>query len=489
MLSPDQWMEFLGLIVVAAPLMLAMLLGISTLVGWKLTERTIAESVQVAVLSGLTAAVLVLALMLIGGSRHVVLDMGDWVASPDYEFSIKFLFDRLSVPFGILSFVLSGTIGAFAARYLHREPGFNRFFALYALFLLGMVTSALAGNIATLFAGWELVGLSSALLVAFFQERPAPARSGLWVWVVYRIADAAFLLAAVLMQHMAAAGDFDQLLGTRGNLSWPEGTVAVPQYQALIVGLLLLVAAAGKSALIPFSGWLPRAMEGPTPSSAVFYGALSVHLGAFLLLRVSPLLEASIWLIGAVILLGLASAVYAYVVGNVQTDIKTVLAYASLLQVGLIVAEVGIASAVVMAGRAMAEGARETVLAIGMGLRYLVLVHILGHACLRTLQFLRAPSLLHDYHQMENAIGTHLPRSATPWDRVATSQLRSRLYRFGLERGYLDALLLTYVVGPFTGLFRRCDALERRWTEWLSGPPRREADEARPHAGSFEELP
>ena len=102
---------------------------------------------------------------------------------------MKFVYDRLSVPFVILSFLLCGTIGAFATRYLHREPGYNRFFTLYAVFLLGMVLAALAGTIETLFAGWELVGLSSALLVAFFQERPAPPRNGLRVWVVYRVSD------------------------------------------------------------------------------------------------------------------------------------------------------------------------------------------------------------------------------------------------------------------------------------------------------------
>ena len=133
---------------------------------------------------------------------------------------------------------------------------------------------------------------------------------------------------------------------------------------------MLLVAAAGKSALVPFSGWLPRAMEGPTPSSAVFYGALSVHLGAFLLLRVSPILDLSPWLCAAVVVAGLATAVFAAVAGRVQTDIKSALSFASLTQVGIIVAE------------------------IGLGLRYLALVHILGHGCLRTLQFLRAPTLL-----------------------------------------------------------------------------------------------
>src|SRR5581483_11706363 len=209
-------------------------------------------------------------------------------------------------------------------------------------------------------------------------ERPAPARNGLWVWVIYRVADAAFVLAAVVLQHMHIQGDFDELLG--GGI-WPERLGdPMTQYQALFVGLLLLFAAAGKSGLVPFSGWLPRAMEGPTPSSAIFYGALSVHLGSFLLLRVSPLLDSSLGLSAMVMMLGLVTAGLAYLVGRAQTDIKSALSYACLSQVGLIVAE------------------------IGLGFRYVALVHLLGHACLRTLQFLRAPTLLHDYHLREKAL-------------------------------------------------------------------------------------
>ena len=132
-------------------------------------------------------------------------------------------------------------------------------------------------------------------------------RNGLRVWAVYRISDAALLLAAVVLHHLSGEGDFDKLLGKE---AWPLGTAAITSQQALFVGLLLLLAAAGKSALVPFSGWLPRAMEGPTPSSAVFYGALSVHLGAFLLLRVSPILDISIWL-SAVVAIGLITAVFA----------------------------------------------------------------------------------------------------------------------------------------------------------------------------------
>src|SRR5215472_2730630 len=102
---------------------------------------------------------------------------------------------------------------------MHRERGFNRFFMFYSIFLLGMAITALAGTIETLFAGWELVGLSAALLVAFFQERPAPARNGLWVWAIYRVSDAALLLAAVALHHLRGEGDFDKLLGAG---PWPD---------------------------------------------------------------------------------------------------------------------------------------------------------------------------------------------------------------------------------------------------------------------------
>ena len=452
----------LVLTVVAAPLVLLAVLGISTLLERSQSERAAALWSQAAILVGLAAAAALLVHMLASGARHIPLHLGDWVAIPHFHYSLKLVFDRLSVPFVILTFVLCGTIGAFASRYLHRERGYNRFFVLYALFLVGMVTTALSGTIETLFAGWELVGLSSALLVAFFHERPAPVRNGLWVWVIYRISDAALLVAAVVMHHLTGEGDFDRMLGSG---PWPEGRAALSTSEAYVVGGLLLIAIAGKSALIPFSGWLPRAMEGPTPSSAVFYGALSVHLGVYLLLRISPILDAAPGLAVIVVVLGLATAVYAYLAGSVCTDIKTALSFASLTQVGIIVAE------------------------IGLGFRYLALVHLLGHACLRTLQFLRAPTLLHDYHLLENAIGDHLPRPTGLWGRLAPGRFRRWLYRFALEQGYLDAFLHTYIAAPFVRLFRWFDSVERRATDRLAGRTKPVPAEAKPRVEySQEEL-
>ncbi len=448
----------LGYLVVGAPTLLVMILGASSIIDRPLDERTVSRVVQTGVVSGLLAAVAMLVWMLLEDRRFIEIRVGNWVEvghgdGESYHFYIKLIFDRLSVPFVILSFVLCGTIGAFANRYLHRDRGFNRFFMLYCLFLLGMVVTSVAGTIETLFAGWELVGLGSALLVAYFHDRPSPCRNGLHVWSVYRVGDAALLIAALLLHHLSGHGDFTQLIAGG---PWPLGETSISSSDAFVVGLLLLIAASAKSALVPFSGWLPRAMEGPTPSSAVFYGALSVHLGAFLLLRISPLIDESPLLAGTIVCVGLTTALFAAFTGRAQTDVKSALSFASLTQVGLIVAE------------------------IGLGFRYIALIHILGHGCFRTLQFLRAPTLLHDYRVLENLLGSKLEHSIGIWGRVFSDRTRHWLYRLAAERGYLDAILLNVFVAPFLKLFRMCDGFERRWTDLLSGGPSRDSDRVLP---------
>ncbi len=453
---------WLAITVVAAPLVLSAVLGLAAALDVPLGERRIANLTKGGVVTGLVATLGCLALMLYSGDRQVPIEVGNWVLVDHYHFQIKFVFDRLSVPFALLSFLLCGTIGAFADIYLHKEVGFGRFFLLYAVFLLGMVVTSLAGTIETLFFGWELVGLSSAMLVAFFHERANPVRNGLHVWVVYRVADAALLLAALALHHMTGEGDFERMMGSG---AWPLGAATLTSGQAFWVGLLLLAAAAGKSALVPFSGWLPRAMEGPTPSSAIFYGALSVHLGAFLLLRVSPLLDRSPELAWIVIALGMLTAVFSALIARVQTDIKSILSFACLTQIGIIFVE------------------------IGLGLRYLALVHIIGHACLRTLQFLRAPTVLRDYSSLENAIGSRLPTAPNLGHRLLPERFALWTYRFSLERGYLDAALYAFIVHPFQRIFQTCDRLERRWTDILAGRKSRESDEIVTHAVELEELP
>src|SRR4051794_15227900 len=230
--------QVFGLGVVICPVILLALLGLTALVGRPLHEQMISRATQISVVAGLVCAVLVLLLMLASGSRNVQIELGDWVVihELDFHFHLKFVFDRLSVPFAILSFILTGTIGAFANQYLHRESGYSRFFLLYALFLVGMISASLAGTIEVLFLGWELVGLSSALLVAYFHERQAPVINGQRVWSVYRVADAAFLIAALTLHHLTSGGDFSKLMGSE---PWPQGVAAMTPNQAFFVGLLL----------------------------------------------------------------------------------------------------------------------------------------------------------------------------------------------------------------------------------------------------------
>jgi NAD(P)H-quinone oxidoreductase subunit 5 len=337
----------------------------------------------------------------------------------------------MSLGFAALSAAIAGIVSAFSSRYLHRESGYDRYFVLLSLFVTGMLLVALAGNVEVLFIGWEFVGLSSALLVGFFHERPATVSNALRVFSVYRISDAAMLSAAVLLRHVAGTDSLSLLFGsTRAAAADLTGT------SATFIAILLIVAVAAKSALLPFSSWLPRAMEGPTPSSAVYYGSLSIHAGCFLLLRSAPLLEhaaAARFLAGG---LGTATAIFGGMTTRVQSDVKSSLAYAALTQVGIIVVEIAI------------------------GWYTIAFVHLAGHACFRLLQFLSAPNVLHDLHGMEDAIGNHPSRSIGYLEALTPHGVRRLLFLVALERGFLDSILDRVVVAPFTRLARQLTRLD-----------------------------
>jgi len=427
-----------------APAALFVFYAAAALLRRRPSEALVAATARWAFLSAVLSSLALFATLFVGGLDRVVLSLGTWFAVEEHGFELALVVDRLSLPFTFLTATLCGVIGAFAGRYLHREPGFHRFFVLLALFAAGMQLLVLAGSIDVLFAGWELVGISSALLIGFFHERRAPVRNALRAFTTYRVCDVGLLSAAMLTHHALGTSGFAALYGPA---PWPGGAPALEGGLALAVGLLLLLAVMGKSALVPFSGWLPRAMEGPTPSSAIFYGALSVHAGPYLLLRNGPLFEAVPLAAAAVVAVGAVTALHATLVGRAQTDIKSALAYASLTQLGLILVE------------------------IGLGLRLLALAHIVGHALVRALQLLRAPSLLHEHHRLESAVGGHLPHTGAHLERLLPERARRWLYRLALERGYHDGLLTELVVDPVLRLLGWIDRLERRWIARLGGAP------------------
>jgi NAD(P)H-quinone oxidoreductase subunit 5 len=429
--------EVLAVVGLGLPLGLTGLLGAVSLLRKRWPEGATRFLAVTAILASLGA--FVTAWVLLGGDRATV-PVGEWFGVEHAGFQVGLLLDPLSLAFSSATLAITLVVVNFSSKYLHREPGFQRFFFLLAMFVSGMLLVVLAASVEALAAGWELMGLASALLVGFFHERAAPVHAALHVFTVYRIGDAAMLSAALLVHHALGGGT---LLTASGEIA--EG---LGDGEATAIGLLLVVAAAGKCAQLPFSGWLPRAMEGPTASSAVFYGALSIHAGAYLMLRVAPLLEASPLMRGVLAALGLATAFYATLVGRVQTDIKTSLSYASLTQIGIILAE------------------------IAFGLTTLAVIHMLGHACLRLLEFLRSPSLLLDFQDLRDAMGGSPPPPGAHLRRIVPPAAERWLYRLALERGYLDGLLDRYVVSPLLRLLARLDRLERRWCTWVAGRSR-----------------
>jgi NAD(P)H-quinone oxidoreductase subunit 5 len=420
---PSIPLAVLVLVGIGSPASLLALLGVASLFNRPLPERWTGRLAGSSMTIACAAFATALVVYGMAGTGTTLLSYGAWSTSHEGGIAIEFLVDRLALAFAALSTAIAGVVSAFSNRYLHRESGYNRYFVLLAIFVTGMLMVALAGNVAVLFVGWELVGLSSALLVAFFQERAAAVSNAFRVVSVYRISDAAMLSAAVLLRHVAGSDSLSLLFGGAAPSAGLSAT------NATIIAILLVVAVAGKSALLPFSSWLPRAMEGPTPSSAVYYGSLSIHAGCFLLLRAAPLLEqapAARLLAGG---LGATTALFAGMTTRVQSDVKSSLAYASLTQVGIIVTE------------------------IALGWYTFAFIHLAGHASFRLLQFLSAPNVLHDLHGLEDSVRDHAGgrASAVP-GLLPSDRARRQVFLLALERGFLDTVLDRFVVEPFTRL-------------------------------------
>ena len=373
-----------------------------------------------------------LALGVLTQGRSFLTQPGAWFSVGHYTSTWDFCIDPLSLIFAALTGILLFVIAVFSRDYLHRESGFFRFYLLLTLFGFGVLMVVLAGNLEQVFLGWELVGLTSALLIAFFAHRPGPTANGFRAFLTYRLCDIGLLSAVVWLHHTTGTTDF-HVIENDGFVHYGISTAG----SATVIGLLLLVACLGKSALFPVGGWLPRAMEGPTPSSAVFYGALSVHLGPYLLLRARPIFEDSTIASAAVVIIGLLTAFHGSLVGRVQPDIKGALAYGSMTQVGLIVAE------------------------IGLGLEWLAVLHIVGHACIRTFEILRAPSVLHEYHHLELSLGSVLPRMGQHYEQLLPAKLRHRLYLHALNEGPVEPVPF-YLLGLWRKMCLGFDRWERK---------------------------
>lgn len=434
-MNAEDCLKALLFVVLTVPMLSFAVMAFGLLVARQLPERRIHQMLAWTLGLGLTATVLMLVVFPFVDADAVHLTLGSLLSVRGYALPLEFVVDAPGIVFLALDFMLVGLIGVMSSRYLHREPGYSRFFLLLLLFATGVAVIATARGLDLMFVGWELVGLSSALLIAFFYKREGPVEGGLRTFAIYRLTDIGLLTALVTLHHEAGTARFDEAFG--GGM----GAGA-----AVLVGGLLVFGAMGKGASVPFTGWLPRAMEGPTPSSAVFYGALSIHASPFLLLRIEPLLQAHGGLRAAVVAIGALTALHSAMVGRAQSDIKSTLAYASAAQVGLIWIEVG------------------------CGWSTLALVHLAGHAVLRTWQLIRSPSALADRMELQSLMGGNAGPGSLLLDKLPAG-LRRRAWRMAVERWYLDDALDGIWLRA-RSLLRRLDRIDRAWARALGSQPK-----------------
>jgi NADH:ubiquinone oxidoreductase subunit 5 (subunit L)/multisubunit Na+/H+ antiporter MnhA subunit len=337
----------------------------------------------------------------------------------DIEIFLDFYFDKTTAVFSLLGALITFLVLVFSKYYLHRDSGYKRFFNTILLFFFAFNITVFAGNFETLFIGWEFLGITSFLLIAFYRDRYLPVKNALKTISLYRLGDICLILALWISHHIWHENitflklDDAALVATH-----------ISEHHSSVLFLLsmIVVAATIKSAQFPFSSWLPRAMEGPTTSSAVFYGSLAVHLGVFLLLRTYHYWD-TVWPIKiAIIAIGVLTTVIATLIARVQSTVKTQIAYASIAQIGLMFIEVA------------------------LGWHILVLVHLSGNALLRTYQLLVSPSVLG--YMIHDQFFNFVPKEHKLSNSFA-SKISNSIYLLSLKEWNMDAFLKKVLWNPF----------------------------------------
>jgi len=350
----------------------------------------------------------------------------------DYDFFIDFYFDKITAVYLLVGALLTFLVTIYSRYYLHREIGYKRFFNTILFFYLGYNLAVLSGNLETLFIGWEILGISSFLLISFYRHRYLPVKNAVKVFSIYRVADIGLILAMWMSHHLWHENiTFLKL----NNLELVHEHLQSHTLIGVFISLMFLLSAAAKSAQLPFSSWLPRAMEGPTPSSAIFYGSLAVHLGVFLMLRTYPFWEEQTSVRFLIAAMGLLTAIITTGIGRVQSSVKSQIAYASAAQIGLIFIE------------------------IAAGYENLALFHFAGNAFLRTYQLLVSPSVVsylireqfYNYSPRDRSIEVTFPRA-----------MEYTLYILCIKEWNLDSMMYQYLWNPLKWIGNKLNFLTLR---------------------------
>lgn len=398
---------------------------LATLVWQNRQEKPIARIVQFTKGFYIIAALVYAVLWFVNGRIPVNQKLVTLYETEHFVFALQFYYDHITAVYSIVGAVLFFLVSTFSRYYMHRDEGYKRFFNTILFFAVGYNLIIFSGNFETLFIGWEIIGLASFLLIAFYRNRYLPVKNAYKTLSNYRISDVALMLAMWMMHHL-----------THQNISFAQLTEAKEiaiqtdhNSMAVFIVILVVLAATIKSAQFPFTFWLPRAMEGPTSSSAIFYGSLSVHIGVFILLRTYPFWQDMNWAKITIICIGAATGIIATLIARVQPTVKTQIAYSSAAQIGIIFIEVA------------------------LGLHILALVHFAGNAFLRTYQLLVSPSVLN--YLVHHQYFHHQPRENKP-----VGGLEASLYSLSIREWNLDGLLFKYLWSPFKWIGRQLQFLQ-----------------------------
>ena len=380
------------------------------------------------------------------GGRAVERVLYDWAVVGELHIPIALRLDPLSVTMMLVVSGVGTLIHIYAVGYMSGDPRFQRFFVYFNLFLASMLTLVMANNYLLMFVGWELVGLCSYLLIGFWFEDLDNAVAGKKAFVVNRVGDFGFILGIFLITAafgtLEFTGVFEAVESGHAVHLWGT-SLTLPQV-ATAITLLLFIGATGKSAQIPLFVWLPDAMAGPTPVSALIHAATMVTAGIYMITRSAPLYEAATFSADLVALVGAATALLAASIAVAQFDIKRVLAYSTISQLGFMVA------------------------AVGLGGYVAGMFHLVTHAFFKALLFLGAGSVIHGVeHGMRHSeppTGAPPPTGPDPGD---PQDMRN----MGGLRRRMPWTAATYAVGwlalagifPFAGFWSKDEILTDAW--------------------------
>ncbi|MEF8815242.1 MAG: NADH-quinone oxidoreductase subunit L [Salinibacter sp.] len=356
--------------VLLLPLVGAVLNGVAPLFLENLrTRETLLGTIGTAVVG--IPFVLAVYLFVTFGGEPVVADYFTWMAAGDLNLSFAYRVDQLSLLMTLVVTGVGGVIHFYSIGYMHGDEGYWRFFAYLNLFIFAMLNLVLANNLPVLFLGWEGVGLCSYLLIGFWYTDLSNSTAANKAFIVNRVGDFAFLVAMFLVFQELGSLSFDVLLAEGPGL--PEATLNW-------IVFLLFVGATGKSAQIPLFVWLPDAMAGPTPVSALIHAATMVTSGLYLLARLSALVLGTPVVMMIVAVVGAATALMAATIAIAQDDIKRVLAYSTVSQLGYMF------------------------MAAGVGAFFVAIFHVVTHAFFKACLFLGSGSVIHGMEEVEHGL-------------------------------------------------------------------------------------